>query len=221
MPLERHRTIVVLVALMFGLFFLEDIFGVPASVHWKTIPVTVHATTVDLLHGEFSLDAAGHLASVLTAVFLHGDIGHVLFNMVYLWAFASLASQHLGQWWAFGLFFVLGICGNIAHIALNSDSPIGLLGASGAVSGFEGVYLGLALRWSLRWPDVWPLAHPIPPAQLCLFAGVGFVIDVFGLVGGSGGVAFAAHIGGFLSGVAIAWLITLRYRTEESWRRRC
>lgn len=220
MPLDRHRPVVALVVVMFGLFFLEDIFGVSIKEHWKTIPADVGTAASGVAHGKLSLEAAGDLASVLTAAFLHADVDHVLFNMVYLWAFACLASQHLGRWWAFGLFFVLGIAGNIVHIAINAGSPIGLLGASGAVSGFEGIYLGLALRWSLRWPDVWPLAHPIPPAQLCLFAGVGFGLDVFGYIGDESNTAFEAHIGGFLTGLAIAWLITWRFRTEESWRRR-
>lgn len=220
MPLDRHRTIIALVVVGFGLFFLEDIFGVVIADYGNTVPANVRDAASGVVQGGVSLDSLGVMFTVVSALFLHAGVDHVLYNMIYLWAFASLTSQHLGQWWALALFFVTGVCGNILHIVMNLDSPIGLLGASGAVSGFEGVYLGLALRWTLRWPDVWPLAHPIPPAQLCLFAIVGVGFDLYRMFTGGGGVAYLAHLGGFFSGLAIAWLITSFYRTEESWQSR-
>jgi membrane associated rhomboid family serine protease len=105
---------------------------------------------------------------------------------------------------------------------LNSDSPIPILGASGAVCGFEGVYLGLALRWQLPDPDVWPLAFPVPPLQLGAFAVLGFVGDMYFLANQGQGVAYGAHVGGFLSGLAIAAMITTVYPSLHDYERaRC
>lgn len=220
MPIDRHRTIVAIIGIAFGLFLLEDVTGWEFSAGFRAVPLDVQQAWSGLQAGNWSLANGRALITLITAVFLHGGVEHVLYNMVFLWAFASLTSQHLGQWWALLFFFITGACGNIAHVLLNAGSPIPLLGASGAVSGFEGVYLGLALRWSLPWPDVWPLAHAIPPSQLCIFAVVGFLFDVFGLMNGYPGVAFGAHIGGFLSGLAIAALITTTHRTPDAWQRR-
>jgi membrane associated rhomboid family serine protease len=220
MPVDRHRTIIAIIGIAFGLFLLEDVTGWEFSAGYRAVPLDVENAWSGLLAGDTVLESVHTLLTLVTAVFLHGGVEHVLYNMVFLWAFGSLTSQHLGQWWALLFFFVTGACGNIAHVLLNSGSPIPLLGASGAVSGFEGVYLGLALRWSLHWPDVWPLAHPVPPSQLCIFAVVGFLFDVFGLMNGYPGVAFGAHIGGFLSGLAIAGLITTTHPTPDAWQRR-
>lgn len=220
MPLDRHRTVLALIVVCFGLFIAEDITGLRFTSGWRFVPVAAEQAWSGFMAGEWTLTHAQSLVSLITAMFLHGSIEHVLFNMVYLWAFASLTSQHLGQWWAFALFFATGICGNLLHAFLERGSEIPLLGASGAVSGFEGLYLGMALRWTLPWPDVWPLAHPIPPAQLCVFAAVGIFFDFTGLMGGGGGVAYGAHIGGFLAGLAIAWLITATQPSPEAWQRR-
>ena len=164
---------------------------------------TSHAWT-GLLAGQWSLTIVGVLSTLLTALFLHGDIEHLLYNMVFLWAFGSLTSGHLGKWWALGLFFVCGACGNMVQTCMNPNSPIPIIGASGAICGFEGIYLGLAMRWQLPWPDVWPLAHPIPPMQLVAFAVIGVLLDAYSLMNFEQRIAYGAHLGGFLSGVAIA-----------------
>ena len=80
------------------------------------------------------------------------------------------------------------------------------------------MYLGLALRWHLPDPHVWPLAHPIPPLQLGAFAVVGFFFDAYSLMNHNQGVAYGAHIGGLLSGLALAAVITTFYPTLKAWR---
>jgi membrane associated rhomboid family serine protease len=93
------------------------------------------------------------------------------------------------------------------------------IGASGAICGFEGVYLGLALRWRLPWAEVWPLAHPVPPMQLGVFALVGFIGDMALLSDHSAHIAYGAHVGGFLSGLAIAAVLTTIYPTRVAFDR--
>jgi len=139
--------------------------------------------------------------------------------MVFLWTFGYLTSQILGQRSALAVFFLTGVCGNIVQIWLNASSPAPIIGASGAVCGFEGVYLGLALRWQLPWPDVWPLAHPVPPLQLGAFAVLGFVGDMLLMANHDEHIAYGAHLGGFLSGVAIAAVITTVYPTLVAYER--
>ena len=187
-----------------------------------TIPVLVVDAWNQL--GSGSLFGSGRLLTVVSALFMHGGAGHFANNMLFFWAFGSLAVQHLGRWNAVALFLFCGICGNIMQILLNPASTIPIIGASGSVSGLEGIYLGLAIFWRLPWPDVPPLARPIHPLQLCAFALLGAIIDLVSVMGPSQGVAFGAHLGGFVSGLVVARLVTWIYASREDfavsgWRR--
>ncbi len=113
--------------------------------------------------------------------------------------FLSVAHVPPGQGWS----------DEQAWLKPQSSRPI--IGASGAVCGFEGIYLGLILRWKLPWPDVWPLAHPIPPIRLAAFAILGVVIDAYSLMNFDQRIAYGAHLGGFFSGLFIAALLTQFY----------
>ena len=101
------------------------------------------------------------------------------------------------------VFVVTAICGSVCHVALNADESIPMLGASGAVMGFEGLYLGMAVRWHLPDPHVWPMARSIPPGQLAMLGILGLGMDFMGFIGGSLGVAYGAHLGGFIGGMVM------------------
>lgn len=215
----RHFTILAIIAVSALVFAIEQARDADFATEFGSIPVLVSQALRGLLDGQWNLAAARELSRMVTSQFVHGDIEHILYNMVFLWAFGYLVSLHLGQWWALLVFLVTGVCGDLVQIYLNADSPVPIIGASGAVCGFEGAYLGLALRWDLPDPDVWPLAHPIPPLQLAAFAIVGFVADMYFLTDHSQHIAFGAHVGGFLSGLAIAAILTTVYPTRAAYGR--
>lgn len=213
--------ILVLIGISTAIFAVELGSAVPWAMEWGAVPLFITQAWNQVLAGELGWGAgwgAIHaFLTLITAVFLHGDAEHLLYNMVFLWIFGSLCAELLGYTRTFLLFFFLGACGNIAQTLLNPGSPIPIVGASGAILGFEGLYLGLAMVWTLRWPDVWPLARPIPPMQLGLFAIIGVVFDAFSLMNHAQGVAYGAHLGGFLTGLFMARLITLRHPTHEQY----
>ena len=217
---KRNGTILGIIAVAAIVFGWDQTRELPFSYSYGAVPVLITSAWDSLLGGQLSLSAVGAITRLITALFLHGSVEHIVFNMVFLWTFGSLAAQILGQWRALAIFLLCGVCGNILQVWLNAGSSGPIIGASGAVCGFEGVYLGLAIRWRLAWPDVWPLAHPIPPLQLAAFGVVGFVVDMFMLTSHDQQIAYGAHIGGFLSGFAIAALITTVYPTETAYRRR-
>jgi membrane associated rhomboid family serine protease len=219
MRASRHLSILGLIAVAAVVFLFEQTRDVPLSQTYGATPSLVHRAWAALADGRMSALVAQAFSRLVTALFLHGDIEHILYNMVFLWAFGYLVSQHLGQWWALAVFFVCGVCGNIVQVLLNADSMAPIIGASGAVCGFEGVYLGLALRWQLPDPDVWPLAHPIPPLQLAAFAAIGLLGDLYFLTDQTQGIAYGAHVGGFLSGLAIAAVVTTVYPTLAAYER--
>lgn len=218
-PLARAPTIVGIIALATVVFLFEEATGTDLARRYGTTPVRLQYAWHALLAGHWDRATTSALATLWTALFLHGGFKHLLYNMVFLWPFGYLTSEHLGKWWALGLFLVCGAGGNILQSYLNPNSPIPIIGASGAICGFEGIYLGLATRWQLPWPDVWPLAHPIPPLQLVAFAVIGVLFDIYALKNFEQHIAYGAHVGGFLSGVAIATLLTQCYPTASTFRR--
>ena len=145
---------------------------------------------------------------LITSVFLHGGLVHLLGNMWYLWIFGDNVEDRLGHA-RFLLFFLLcGVIGNLAHYAFNSSSPIPAIGASGAVAGVLGVYL-------VSYPGARILVL-IPffllyftelPALVVL--GFWIVLQFFNGAASvvysqaTGGVAWWAHIGGFFGGILI------------------
>lgn len=214
-----HPIIAAIIAVAVAVFVAQEALGLPLPWRYGTVPREFRDLGAELLEGQWSVASLAVLLKLFTPLFLHGGFEHILFNMIFLWTFGTLCAGLLGQWRALGLFFFCGAAGNVAQIALNPDSPIPIIGASGAIAGFEGVYLGLALRWRLDWPDVWPLAHPIPPMQLVAFAALGLAADFYFLGDHQQPVAHGAHVGGFLAGLLAAAVLTQIYPTREGYRR--
>ena len=184
-------------------FLLQNLLGYGFDLRFMAVPADI----VDAFHSVradgFSGDAAGKLFTLLSAAFLHGDSGHLLGNMLFLWIFAAIAAELLGARWMLFIFLFTAICGSLCHVGLNTDSSIPCLGASGAVMGFEGLYLGMAVRWRLPDPHVWPIARPVPPAHLAAIGVIGLLLDFGGYIGGELGVAYGAHLGGFIGGMLL------------------
>jgi membrane associated rhomboid family serine protease len=169
------------------------------------VPAEVAQSWQNLREGAFASTDLAIFGTLLGYAFLHADLEHLLFNAFYLWIFAALTIRHLGKCWFVALYALTAIAGGILHTALDPGKTVPLLGASGAVMGFEGAYLGLAIRYRLRDPHIWPMAHPIPPAQLALLAVIGIAFDFHDVFTGTETfVAHGAHIGGFLMGLFIA-----------------
>jgi rhomboid family protein len=218
-PVSRHLSIwgiIVVAAIVFaGEQIRETSFGDVAGV----IPLRVQSAANALVEGQLTWESVAAFSTLISYMFLHADVEHILFNMVFLWTFGILTSELLGQWRALAVFLFCGICGAIVHIALNQGSTVPTIGASGAVAGFFGVYLGLALRWQLPNAEVWPLAYPVPPMQLGAFGLLGFIGDMVLLANHDQHIAYGAHMGGFLSGLAIAGVITTLYPTLYAYDR--
>jgi membrane associated rhomboid family serine protease len=219
MPVYRHLTIwgIILVA---GLLFAGEIVrDTSFSMAGGMVPTRIRAAVATVADGHFTWESATAFSTIISSMFLHGDVEHILYNMVFLWTFGILASDLLGQWRTLVVYLVCGICGAIVHILLNPESSVPMIGASGAIAGLEGLYLGIALRWQLPNAEVWPLAYPVPAMQLGLFAVVGFVGDLLLFANHDQHIAYGAHLGGFLSGLLIAAVITTIYPTLYEYER--
>jgi membrane associated rhomboid family serine protease len=127
------------------------------------VPAEVTAAWNALRNGNPG--GAGELATLIGHAFLHAGLDHLLGNMLFLWIFAALASELLGARWMLAVFVITAACGGICHVGLNADEAIPMLGASGAVMGFEGLYLAMAVRWHLPDPHVWPMSNHHAPTH--------------------------------------------------------
>lgn len=225
MPVSRHLTVWGLLVAMAMVFAVENVRDTSFAEVGGAVPAKICAAANALWHGEFSLENLRVLSTLVTCMFLHGDVEHILWNSLLLWTFGILISDILGQWRTLAIFLITGVCGSVLHVALKDDSTAPMVGASGAVAGLTGVYLGLALRWQLPWAEVWPLAFPVQPIHLAFLAIVGFIIDLVRMSNHDPHIAYGAHLGGFLSGLLVAAIITTIYPTlyayERSRRKDC
>lgn len=200
-----------LIVLMFVIFFAQAVFGPEWYRGFMVVPAEVEAEWELLRAGQPNAADWREFGTLLSYAFLHGDFQHVLFNMVFLWIFGALLVELLGWRWMLLLFVVTAVGGALTHVLMNRGESIPMLGASGAVMGFEGAYLALATRWTLPDPHVWPIARPVPPSRLALLAVVGVGIDYFSIMQGlATGTAYGAHVGGFTAGLLLAGIAAPR-----------
>ncbi|HTN06425.1 rhomboid family intramembrane serine protease [Agriterribacter sp.] len=143
--------------------------------------------------------------TLLTAMFMHGGWAHLGGNMLYLWIFGDNIENRLGHGRYLLFYLICGILASLSHVfstlMLSQSSLVPGLGASGAISGVLGGYLLLYPTRKVHVILLWYMVSV--PALLALGLWITFqVISGLGILGGeeSGGVAYAAHIGGFIAG---------------------
>jgi membrane associated rhomboid family serine protease len=191
-----------LIVVIFGIFVFQEIRGIEWYVPFMAVPGQV---VESWNHKRFG--------TLLSCAFLHASPEHVVNNMLFLWIFAALAAELLGHRWMFGIFIFTAITGSLFHTMLNSGSFTPMLGASGAVMGFEGAYLGMSVRWHLPEPHIWPMSRPVPAGQLALVGVAGVVIDYTSLMSHApGNIAYGAHLGGFVGGLLLTALFAPKPR---------
>lgn len=154
----------------------------------------------------------------LRSIFLHGSMGHLLGNMLFLWVFAKRVEEYFGAWTFLGVYVALGMLANVAHIvfggivcSVSSQTAI-VIGASGAIAGVMGAFL--VLFPGARVDTIIGFFRPLfwrAKVPAFFFLGYWILMDVLHGIGWiySAGVAHWAHIGGFVAGFAVAMLWTM------------
>lgn len=157
-------------------------------------------------------DPGRQVSHIFTSMFLHGSWMHLLGNMWFFWIFGNNVEDSMGRS-RFVLFYLLsGIGAAAMQVALSPSSVIPMVGASGAISGIMGAYVVLYPR--VRVFTLVPIGFFLTTIALPAWVMLGYwmLLQVLGGLGaGEGGVAFGAHIGGFIVGAA---LIKLFARAE-------
>ncbi len=163
-------------------------------------------------------------ATILTSMFLHGGFLHLAGNMLYLWIFGNNVEDAMGHVRFFAFYVLCGVAAVFAQVLPNPGSVIPMIGASGAISGVLGAYLllyprarvllGLPLGFLIvqlgRFPAGWVLVAWF--VMQLLMGGM----NATRAAGDAGGVAFGAHIGGFVAGLLLVMIF--KRRNVPLWR---
>lgn len=169
----------------------------------ETVPISPKFTCV--------IDARGDWFTVLTHMFLHGGWLHLLGNMWFMWIFGNNVEDSMGHA-RFVLFYLLcGVAAAALQIGANPASPLPMVGASGAIGGVMGAYVVLYPRvhvYMLLWFGFYVNTVAVPAAFMLLYW---LVIQLIGgatsLGAEGGGVAFWAHVGGFVAGALLVLVL--------------
>ncbi len=145
-------------------------------------------------------------ATLLTSMFLHGGWLHLIGNMLYLWIFGNNVEDSMGHGRFLIFYIVCGLAAGLAHAIPNASSSVPTLGASGAVSGVLGAYLILYPRARVLVLVPLGFVYRIIKLPALIVLGFWFILQIiYSVVGGlsGGGVAWGAHIGGFVAGMVL------------------
>ena len=184
---------------------------------FSTVPAEI-LTGKDIAAGVLEPTPVPVYFTLITSMFMHGGWAHLLGNMLFLWVFGDNIENRIGHIRYLIFYLVCGIIASLSHVFVSgSDSLIPSLGASGAISGVLGGYL--LLFPSRRVRVIMGRGITTVPAFVALGIWIVFqVISQLGVLGGDqggGGVAYAAHIGGFVAGLALIKLFDIGVRKDR------
>lgn len=189
------------------LFFLYELSaGEEFIKKWSFVP------------SEFSAHPIANIPTIFTSMFMHAGWAHILGNMLYLWIFGDNVEDRFGKLPYLGFYLLCGIAATFVQYAFTSDSSLPSLGASGAIAGVLGAYIVL-------WPQAKInvlLGRAITQLPAIIVIGFWFVLQFLSSMGSlfsshdseGGGVAYMAHVGGFIMGM----IITLVYKSKSAFK---
>lgn len=187
-------------------------------------------TGVDIIGSQIVRDSLGNVGQVrhfdtalpvyfnfLSSMFMHGGFMHIFGNMLFLWVFGDNLEDRLGHVRYAIFYLVCGFAAAIAQIVMDTDSIIPMLGASGAISGILGGYLLLFPHRRVK-ALIFNFFTEVP-AYVALGIWIVYqLIAGYMTPAGTGGVAYAAHIGGFLAGVILIKIFSIGTGNQSQTR---
>ena len=187
------------------LFYFVELSGGEAFIEkWAFVP------------SRFLADPVGDFQTLFTSMFMHGSWLHLGSNMLYLWIFGDNVENRFGRI-KFAIFYLLcGLAATFAQLAFYPGSSLPNLGASGAIAGVLGAYILLFPKGSVRVLQ----GQRVIQVPALIVIGIWIVLQLFSGIGSiattakTGGVAYMAHIGGFIAG----FVLTFLFRSNTSPR---
>lgn len=155
---------------------------------------------------------------VFTSMFLHGGLMHLIGNMIYFLPFGDNVEDRLGHIRYLFFYIACGLIATLVFVAFHPSSPVPMVGASGAIAGILGGYLALHPSGKVRGLFIFIILITRVELPAILFIGYWFFTQLFstyaslGAPVDSGGVAFLAHVAGFIAGLLLAPILQANFR---------
>jgi membrane associated rhomboid family serine protease len=204
---RRVPIVTAAIILVNALVFLLELTGGDAFVkQWSVTPADI---------------AAGRdLVTLVTAMFMHAGWLHIVGNMVFLWAFGPEIEDAMGRPRYVAFYLLSGLAASVVQIAAMSDSTVPNLGASGAIAGVMGAFLITYPRDQIRTLILFGWFARITVIPAALLIGLWFLVQLFSQIGAMadvqmGGVAYMAHVGGFIFGAVTGRIFEIARRDSE------
>jgi len=175
-----------------------------------------------VIFGYGLVPAEATLASAVTSTFLHGGFLHLAGNMLFLWIYGDNLEDEMGHAAFAGFYLASGVAAGYAHVLAAPGSGVPLIGASGAIAGVMGGYLLMFPRARIDMLFIFIVLFRIVPVPAWLVLALWFGTQLlFGVAtpAEGGGVAYWAHAGGFVAGLALALPLFLRRGGPAFWAR--
>ena len=211
-PTERFAIVtLIIIVLNIAVFLYELVLGPQAGEifvdSFALIPKRLFSSVPE---ASYAVPAG---AALFTSMFLHGGFLHIAGNMLYLWIFGNNVEDSMGRIRFIVFYFLCGIIAAYTHAVANAASTVPMIGASGAISGVLGAYLLLYPRARVLTLIAFGLYIRTVEVPAMFVLGFWFVLqflNAFLSAGTGGGVAWYAHIGGFLAGILLIGIFTRR-----------
>jgi membrane associated rhomboid family serine protease len=219
MPTKKIPLITIFLILTNSLVYYYQVYGVTDSMQfilsYGLIPYEIsHATDI------IPYSSTPVYLNIISSMFMHGSFVHLFGNMLYLWIFGNNIEDYLGKIRYIIFYFLSGIIAALTQVLINSYSRVPMIGASGAVAGVLGAYFILFPRARVTTLIFFGFFIRLIKVPALLVLGLWIIFQVFyglsnlSLQGTNAGVAWFAHIGGFLGGIILIKLFkppTKRY----------
>jgi membrane associated rhomboid family serine protease len=193
----------ILIALNVLFFFVELSGGEAFIMKWAFVPE------------RFLANPMAEFPTLFTSMFMHAGWVHLGGNMLYLWIFGDNVEDRLGHIKYIIFYLICGIAATFAQLAFNTTSNVPNLGASGAIAGVLGAYILMFPQGKVNVL----MGRGVIPMPALVVIGLWIVLQFFSGIGSiantadTGGVAYMAHIGGFIAGLVLTFLFGGRQRT--------
>lgn len=172
---------------------------------WGVVPLAFHPAEAG------AAEIGARVPTLLTSMFLHGGLEHLFGNMLFLWIFGDNIEDRLGHLGYLAFYLVCGVAAALAQVVSNPGSVVPMIGASGAIGGVMGAYFLLFPHSQVQTLVFLVFIVRFVWVPAIVYLAVWFVIQLLEAMAADpsagGGVAFWAHVGGFLAGVA--WVVVM------------
>ncbi|MGY8986595.1 MAG: rhomboid family intramembrane serine protease [Sphingomonadales bacterium] len=201
---------VIFMVISIAIFFIQNSMGDYVSMEFIYTYGFIPSKLFSIDGFEININGPPPYLTILSSMFLHGGWMHLIGNMVFLWIFGNNVEDTLGHG-RFILFYLLcGLVAALVQMFSDPGSEIPMVGASGAVSGIMGAYIILYPRAKILTLLFLGIFITTMRISAGWFLGVWFALQSFNALStetGTGGVAFWAHVGGFIAGIVLLFFI--------------